>query len=237
LAAGTYTDTATATTPDYTDPNVNPSATGTTTVAVPAVVSPPANTIAPVVSGNPNVGSPLTLGNGTWVAKGTITYAYRWLRCDGVGGWCSVIGGATTNAYVVGAADVGSTLRGVVDASNGGGTTSADSLPTALVVAAAAPVNVAAPQLIPGLEKQPTFGWSVSPGTWSGTPTITFSYQWMRCNIGGGNCVDIVGATTQGYVLQTADVFHSVQVRVTATNTGGSTIAYSDVSQEIDPYG
>jgi hypothetical protein len=214
---------------------VNPSATGTTSVAVPLAISPPANTIAPVVSGNPNVGSPLTLGNGTWVSKGTITYAYRWLRCDGGGGSCAGITGATTNAYVVQDADVGSTLRGVVDASNVGGTTSADSLATALVVPAAAPVNVTAPRLVPGLEKQPTYPWSVSPGTWSGTPTITFSYQWMRCNIGGGHCVDIAGAATQGYVLQTADVFHSVQVRVTATNTGGSTVAYSDVSPEIDP--
>ena len=33
-------------------------------------------------------------------------------------------------------------------------------------------------------------------GTWSGTPTITYTYQWQRCDEDGDNCEDIDGATT-----------------------------------------
>ena len=236
-AVNTYTSTLTASTTSYVDPSSTPTGSVSTTVFVPSPVNPPLNTVVPVVTGNANTGSVLTTTSGTWIGAGTIAFAYQWQRCNVLGLACSDILGATTTTHVVDASDVGATLRASVTATNLGGTRTGVAAPTAIVVGAVSPTNTVAPNLIAGLEKQPGFAWGVGTGTWSGTPTITYAYQWMRCAVGGGGCVDIAGATSSSYVLQTDDVFHSVQVRVVATNPAGSGTAFSDVSPEIDPLG
>ncbi len=63
---------------------------------------------------------------------------------------------------------------------------------------------------------------TANPGTWSGTPTITYQYQWQRCDSAGANCVDIPGATSSTYTLTPADVGSTVRVLVTAVNDAGS---------------
>ena len=60
-------------------------------------------------------------------------------------------------------------------------------------------------------------------GPWSrrrtGSPTPTLSEQWQRCDSGGGNCVDIGGATGSTYQLVGADVGSTLRTKETATNT------------------
>jgi uncharacterized repeat protein (TIGR01451 family) len=197
----------------------------------------PTNTVLPVISGNANTGSTLSTTNGTWVGTAPFTYSYQWQGCDASGNACVNIAGATAGSYVVQSSDAGTTLRSLVTATNAGGSTSIASNISAVAVNASPPVNTVAPTLVPGLEKQPGFLWSVNNGTWSGTPTITYAYQWQRCNLNGGNCVNITGATTQYYYLQEADVFNQVRVQVTATNSGGSGVMVSNLSGEIDPLG
>ena len=63
---------------------------------------------------------------------------------------------------------------------------------------------------------------TADPGTWNGTPTITYEYQWQRCDSAGANCVDIAGATGSTYTLTPADVGSTVRVLVTAVNDAGS---------------
>jgi hypothetical protein len=65
-----------------------------------------------------------------------------------------------------------------------------------------------------------------STGTWDGSPTA-FAYQWKRCDLSGGACASIVGATTSQYVVVTADTGSTLRVEVVATNTSGSTSALS----------
>ncbi|MEA2133946.1 MAG: hypothetical protein QOC68_1855 [Solirubrobacteraceae bacterium] len=55
-------------------------------------------------------------------------------------------------------------------------------------------------------------------GTWSGTPEITFAYQWQRCDAVGANCVSIVGATGLAHTLGADDVGHALRFRVRASN-------------------
>lgn len=67
----------------------------------------PVNTVAPVISGNTQVGQTLTTTDGTWTGDATITFTYQWQR-NGVN-----IASATNNTYVVVEADAGKTNAGV----------------------------------------------------------------------------------------------------------------------------
>ena len=60
-----------------------------------------------------------------------------------------------------------------------------------------------------------------SNGTWTGSG-LTFTYQWMRCDAGGTDCVPIPGATGVDYSPTSGDIGHTLQFCVTATNSGGS---------------
>jgi hypothetical protein len=62
-----------------------------------------------------------------------MTFTYRWLRCDGNGANCVPISGATGSSYTLTAADVDFRIRSEVTATNGGGSTSAQSTPTSVV--------------------------------------------------------------------------------------------------------
>ncbi len=63
---------------------------------------------------------------------------------------------------------------------------------------------------------------TADPGSWNGTPTITYEYQWQRCDASGNNCVDIPGATGSTYTLGPDDVGSTIRVVVTAVNDAGS---------------
>lgn len=80
-----------------------------------------------------------------------------------------------------------------------------------------------------------------STGSWSGVPT-NYTYQWFRCDSNGSNCVPIVGANSQTYVLLAdADVGATLRVTVTASNGSGSSSAQSAasavVTQASSPFG
>lgn len=87
----------------------------------------PINTVAPAVSGTATVGSTLSTTNGTWTGAPAPTFTYQWQRD------VSNISGATSSTYVIQSADVGSTLRCVVTATNPSGAVSANSNSTATV--------------------------------------------------------------------------------------------------------
>lgn len=96
-----------------------------------SVTQAPVNTVAPSVSGTAQVGQTLSSTTGTWTGTpASFTYAYQWQRSG------SNISGANSSTYVVQSADVGSTLRCVVTATNSAGSTSANSNSTASVTPA-----------------------------------------------------------------------------------------------------
>ena len=105
------------------------------TTAVQGTSSAPLNTSAPTISGTPQSGQTLTANPGSWSGTQPITYAYQWQRCNSSGSGCGAISGATNSTYTATGADVGSTLRVAVTATNTVGSVTATSNPTTVVQA------------------------------------------------------------------------------------------------------
>ena len=59
-------------------------------------------------------------------------------------------------------------------------------------------------------------------GSWNGTPTIGFTYQWMHCDTSGMACASIPTAIGSTYVVLASDIGTTIECVVTATNWGGS---------------
>jgi hypothetical protein len=112
----------------------NSAGSGIATSAPTAVVSSgtaPTAVTAPAISGTPTVGSALDANAGSW--SGAAAYAYQWTRCNSSGGSCGAIAGGTAASYVPVSADVSSTLRVNVLATNSAGTSTATSAATSAV--------------------------------------------------------------------------------------------------------
>ncbi len=96
-------------------------------------------------------------------------------------------------------------------------------------------------QLVPSNTAQPSIAGTAkkghlltaSAGTWSGTSPLAYSYQWMRCDGTGEECVEISGATSASYLPGASDVSKTLEVQVTATNEAGSTPSRSAATAEV----
>jgi sugar lactone lactonase YvrE len=211
------------------------SASATSQASAPVAAIPPANTAAPTISGAARDGQTLTASTGSWNGSPPLGYAYQWERCNASGESCANVSGATASTYLLGHADVGSTLRVAVTASNPGGAASSTSAASA-VVAALAPSNTAAPAISGTAEDGQRL--TASTGEWAGTPPLTYSYQWQSCNSAGEGCSNVPGATGSSYLLGHSDVGTTLRVIVTASNSAASvpaTSAASAVVTELAP--
>src|SRR2546421_44237 len=96
---------------------------------------------------------------------------------------------------------------------------------------AAAPTNTARPVLSGTSMDGRTV--TTSNGSWTGTPPLSFSYRWLRCDSTGASCVTLAGATGQSYTATTGDVGSRLASIVAATNTVGSASARSYLSATV----
>jgi hypothetical protein len=197
----------------------------------------------PYMSGTVAVGNTLSANPGTWDAPTTSTFAYQWYACtaaiatetQAVPATCSAINSATQSAFTVTAAESGKFIAVGVTASSAGAT-SATWLST--TIAKAPPVNTVAPAVTGMASVFSTL--TASSGTWTGYPTPTIAYQWLRCAAAGAaantlptGCATIAGATQATYPIDIPDYQKYLRVQVTATNTVGSATRYTAATAKI----
>lgn len=72
-------------------------------------------------------------------------------------------------------------------------------------------------------------------GSWGGFGQITYRFQWYRCNAAGGSCVSIQGATSPTFTLGDRDVGKTLGLRVTATDSTGTSSAFASLVGPIAP--
>jgi hypothetical protein len=98
---------------------------------------------------------------------------------------------------------------------------------------AVAPANSAPPTIFGSFRVAQTL--RVSNGSWSGSDTLGFSYQWLRCSKALGGCQPIPGATAARYEVAARDVGVRISVIVSASNRAGSMWATTAQTRTIAP--
>ena len=207
------------------------SAVGLVAPATAAFVS----TVQPLVGGAVAQGRTLQVDNGAW-SRSPVSFSYSWSRCNQNGRVCAPITGATQASYAATAADVGHALVVLVTASAGGATAAALSAATTGATAGTATTttttssglrNTVAPNVTGSAVQGSQL--TATAGAWTGAGTITYAYQWYRCDNAGAHCASIHGATVATYKLTTQDTAHTIGLTVNATNSTGKASAYASL--------
>ncbi len=171
--------------------------------SVDGFLAPPVCTVQPVVTGSAALGSTLTTTDGTFVGTGLGAASRQWYR-----GTNTPISGQTASTYATASADYGLGVFCVVSRSNTAGSASGTS--NAITVTATAPVNTVAGVLSGDSAAGSTL--TCSSGTWTGSPTITFVYQFYLNGVADGSA----GANTR--VNQVGDIGKTVTCKPIGTN-------------------
>ncbi|HUO70553.1 MAG TPA: hypothetical protein VMU39_07235 [Solirubrobacteraceae bacterium] len=189
----------------------------------------------PVIAANPPVlGSPpVVVGvarEGRWIGYNGITWtkitpdttmAAQWSRCQADGTGCQPIPGANAGIYLLTAADAGSTLMVRVTATNPDAAVAADSKTSAVVLPA--PPTVSTLPLVGKDAGNVGDVLTVTPATWVGLVSTTAD-QFERCTTA---CVPVGPAGASSYTITAADIGAVMRATETASNAGGSTVAWS----------
>jgi hypothetical protein len=179
---------------------------------------PAAPSSGPSISGVTEDGQTLTANLGSW--GNGVTLSHRWMRCnaDGVTN-CVFLHADNSTTYVLTAGDVGKTIKLRVTGQQAipQGRRDADSAPTAVVDAAAPPI-----QAHPGNTGRAVVGATLTATSARfgyGTPPFTEDeYQWERCAAPDfTTCTEIGGATFLKHILTEADLGSQLRIRERAT--------------------
>lgn len=74
---------------------------------------------------------------------------------------------------------------------------------------------------------------TASPGTWTGSEPLSYSYAWRRCESDGSGCAAVFDGTGPTYDVVPADFGRRMKVTVTATNSAGSAESDSALTEPV----
>ncbi|WP_224360782.1 hypothetical protein [Hyalangium versicolor] len=184
----------------------------------------------PSIQGTAREGQTLTVTLGDWSQPQGVTVTYQWERCTAEGQECAAVPSANGMQFLLAAADVGSTLQVLVSATDADRTSESRAPRTGVIL-----------PLAPTLRSPPTLSGEArvgstltgNSGSWASSSSLTYGYQWLRCDPSGEGCTPVGGATASSYVLSAADVDATLRLELTATNAGGSATARSDATARV----
>lgn len=193
------------------------------------VVAPPINLGLPVITGNLTVGSTLISTNGTWSTPNQGIFRFQWYRCPAANPTsCVLIPGAATNTYVIADSDIGMGLISEVRVFETTGIYFSTAKSSISGIVSSLPKNTALPTITGIAATGSTLTATV--GTWISYPTATYTQQWQKCTSQLiTSCQNIVGQTNLTYTTTMEDQNGYLRIGVTALNTIGGTIKYSEV--------
>ncbi|MFF2371947.1 hypothetical protein [Agromyces sp. NPDC058110] len=171
-------------------------------------------TSAPVITGTPKVGVPLTVAPG-WKPS-NVAYAYVWKRNG------TAITGATKSSYTPVAADLGAKISVSVTGTLPGYTTVVRTTASTAAVAVgtfSAPTATITGTIAVGRTVTAT------PGAWK--PGAAFTYQWKR------NGVAITGATRSTYAIPAGDAKAALSVTITGKATAYTTLTKTSAATTV----
>jgi hypothetical protein len=189
----------------------------------------------PLLTGDPSLTAPLVRegltinGHDATFSNATST-TYQWRLCDSRGLNCVDIAGATGPNHVATAADAAGdrTFRFEEIATNANGSSEAVSRPST-IVQSIPPFNLSLPVLSGAAQSGVQL--STTDGTWRSSSPVSYTYRWRRCT--SGVCANIGGANSSTYTLTDNDIGSTIDVVVSATNTGGGTDANASATVPV----
>lgn len=124
------------------------------------------------------------------------------------------------------------TLKLLVDDASGNTTTGYN----ATLTTNNAPANTAAPQILAPPQVLAGTVLTAQAGSWSaptGAGTITYGYQWQRCDSAGNGCTAIPAAQSATYIPIATDTGRTLRVLVNASDNDGLAGAVSPASATV----
>ena len=203
-----------------------------TTSSTSQILEVPVSLSRPTLSGTANVGSSLSITDGTWRGTEAPTFGYRWIACDtapsnvnfgdSLPADCAVVPGSLSS-LLLSSVHSAKYVVGQHRAVNTAGTRYASTSVSAQVTEA--PRNLT--EVTISLERTAGETITANAGTWAGFPTPTYQYQWYTCTGRAtvpsdtlANCT-VAGSATSSrtFVLTSAHAGKYIRVEELATNT------------------
>ena len=199
------------------------------------VFTQPTASVVPVITGVVQVGSALTISNGTWINVIAPTFTYKWQRCSSLEiSSCADISLATNTTYILTNADVASYIRGIVTvvASVNNLVATSASEPTSQLISE--PTLITSPAITGMAVTDETL--TATAGSYNAYPAPTFSYQWQSCTSQDlATFSQISGANQATYTLLAGNVGRYLRVMVTAANNLGGRVSPSLLTGVVMP--
>jgi hypothetical protein len=153
---------------------------------------PPINITAPAITPTSDIVSgALTVSNGTWdnttCNPAPTSYTYQWKRN------AATIAYATSASYIIEFADISDRLSATVTGCNGYGECTTIDASNSVEVS---PTNTQLPEVSGGTNTGEV--QTATAGLWSGSGTLSYTYQWQRCNEAAYQA-DVLANSSAGY--------------------------------------